>query len=54
MRNRRIPEEEMEQIMDLSAREQVVLYSQMYSCGDVDMMVLLDATGAFNSERGGL
>lgn len=51
---KKIPEMEMEQIMDLTSKEQVIMYQKLYSCGDADMMDLLDATGAFNSERGGL
>lgn len=44
------PEEVMEQIMKLPSKEQYIIYSSMYACGDADMMDQLEAAGAFQPE----
>lgn len=44
------PEEVMEQIMELPGKEQYIIYSSMYTCGDADMMDQLEAAGAFQPE----
>ena len=43
-------EEQLEQIKDLPPKEQAIIYSQAYSCGDPDTMDRLDAAGAFKPE----
>ena len=44
-------EQELEQIMDLPASEQCVIYSQKLSVDDMDTMDQLEAAGAFNPGR---
>ena len=44
-------EQELEQIMDLPASEQCVIYSQKLSVDDMDTMDRLEADGAFNPGR---
>ena len=48
--NKHYSEEVMEQIMELPGKEQYIIYSSMYACGDADMMDQLEAAGAFQPE----
>lgn len=47
---KKFTEEQLEQIQALPPKEQAIIYSQAYSCGDLDMMDQLDAAGAFKPE----
>lgn len=47
---KKLTEEQLEQIKTLPPREQVIIYSQAYSCGDPDTMDRLEAAGAFKPE----
>lgn len=47
---KKFTEEQLEQIKMLPPKEQVIIYSQAYRCGDPDTMDRLDAAGAFKPE----
>ena len=43
--------EELEQIMELPPKEQVIIFTNDNACGDMDRMDQLEAAGAFQPVR---